>query len=229
MHKFILYLSLFLFCSSALAQQSHVYHGKATFYSKKFNGRKTYSGERFSSIKYTAAHRSFPLQSLVKVTNPRNNKSVIVRINDRFYKKNYIDLSLIAAKQIDMVSHGTAKVNMQLLDDSFMQEYQNQSSDNIKIEPILDTVSETFPTDTVQYFYIRVASFKFKKNAELLVNKDLPKKYLHSAIIQKARHKGKPLYKIIIGPFATQKDANTQIKKLKSKFKDAIIVHKTHN
>ncbi len=227
MYKTILYLLLLFTFNVAIAQQSKIVSGKATFYAQKFNGKRTYSGERFSSTKYTAAHRNFPLQSLVKVINPRNNRSVIVRINDRFYKKNFIDLTLIAAKQIDIVRHGVAAVKMQLLDTSFMQEYLNQSNENIKIEPLLDSVSETFPMDTVQYFYIRVASFKFKKNAELLVKKDLPEKYAQSVIIQKARYKGKPLYKVIIGPFATQKEANTQLNKLKSKFKDAVIVLKT--
>jgi rare lipoprotein A len=226
MHKLILYLSLFLFCSSALAQQSHVYHGKATFYSKKFNGRKTYTGERFSSTKYTAAHRSFPLQSLIKVTNPRNNKSVIVRINDRFHKKNYIDLSLIAAKQIDIVSHGTVKVNMQLLDDSFMQEYKNQTSDYVTIEPAPDSVINEITPVASEEFYIRVASFKLKKTAELMLVKNLPKKFKHIANIQKARYKGKPLYKVMIGPFLTKKEAIAVKAKIKPKFKDAKIITK---
>ncbi len=223
MHKFLVSVSLFLLCNIVLAQSSHVYHGKATFYAKKFNGRKTYSGERFSSIKYTAAHRSFPLQSLVKVTNPRNNKSVIVRINDRFHRKNFIDLSLIAAKQIDIIGQGTANVNIQALDTSFMEEYVSQSADNIMIEPIADEVTETFPADTVQYFYIRLASFKLKKTAEILLQKNLPKKYKSNALIQKTRYKSKPLYKVIIGPFETVKEANAQKAKLKTRFKDASI------
>ncbi|MFZ4411543.1 MAG: septal ring lytic transglycosylase RlpA family protein [Bacteroidales bacterium] len=227
MYKFLVSISLFLLCNIVLAQSSHVYHGKATFYAKKFNGRRTYSGEKFSSIKYTAAHRSFPLQSLVKVTNPRNHKSVIVRINDRFHRKNFIDLSLIAAQQIDIIGQGTANVSIQALDTSYMREYKLQSADNIMIEPITDEVTETFPEDTVQYFYIRLASFKLKKTAELLLQKNLPEKYKNNALIQKTSYKSKPLYKVIIGPFASLQEANTQKIKLKKRFKDANVFLKT--
>lgn len=224
MYRYLIYISLFFLYINALAQKPHVYQGKATFYSKKFDGRRTYSGERFNSNKYTAAHRSFPLQSLVKVTNLKNNKSVIVRINDRFRKKNFIDISLIASKQIDIIRQGTAKVKMQQLDSSYMQEYLNQSIDNNLIEPITDSISDTNNTDTTQYFYLRLASFKLRKTAELLLATKLPKKHSYTAIIQKAKHRGKPLFKVIIGPFSTKEEANKEKIKLKSKFKDVIIL-----
>lgn len=224
MNKYFIYILLIFFCINTLAQKPHIYQGKVTFYSKKFDGRRTYSGERFNSNKYTAAHHSFPLQSLVKVTNLQNNKSVIVRINDRFRKKNFIDISLIAAKQIDIIRGGTAKVKMQQLDSSYMQEYINQTIDNNLIEPISETISDTNYTDTTHYFYLRLASFKLRKTAELLLAKKLPKTHTYTAIIQKAKHKGKPLYKVIIGPFSTKEEANMEKAKLKSKFKDAVIL-----
>lgn len=227
MFKLFIYLSFFLFVNSALAQYSHVYSAKATYYSKSFNGRKTYSGERFHSNKYTAAHRNFPLQSLVKITNPGNNKSVIVRINDRFHRKNFIDLSLIAAKQIDIIRQGTAKVKLQLLDTSFLQEYLNQTIDSNTIEPIIDLSSDSISMDSSSEFYIRLASFKLKRNAELSIAKNLTKTYKHIASIKKTRYKGKPLYKVIIGPYSTKEEANTVKIKLKTKYKDAVIISKS--
>jgi len=224
MFKFFLFLSFYSICNIALAQQSPIYSVKATFYSKKFDGRKTYSGERFNSGKYTAAHRSFPLQSLVKVINPKNNKSVIVRINDRFYRKNFIDLSLIAAKQIDIVRQGTAKIKMQLLDSSFLSQYLKQTSENVVIEPGIGVKDELIASDSNQKYYIRIASFKLKKTAQSLLTKNLPEKLKHIGSIQKTRYKGKPLYKVIIGPFSTKEEASIIKTKLKSKFKDAVII-----
>jgi rare lipoprotein A len=207
------------------AQHSHVYQAKATYYAKKFNGRKTFSGERFNNKKFTAAHRSFPLQSLVKVTNPSNNKSVIVRINDRFHRKNMIDLSYIAAKKIAILGQGTAKVKLQLLDNSFVMQYQNQYSDSSSIDPIEDTATLEEFVDTTQHYYIRLATLKLKKNAELEINKRLAKEYRNLAMIKKLRLRGKPIYKIILGPFKNKDEANLLQKKLHTKFKDAKVVY----
>jgi rare lipoprotein A len=222
MYRYFLIVFLFFLFINTLAQNSHIYQGKATYYSKKFDGRRTYSGERFNSNKYTAAHRNFPLQSLVKVTNPQNNKSVIVRINDRFRKKNFIDVSLIAAKQIDIIRQGIAKVKIQQLDSSYMQEYLKQSIDNNLIELLPKTISDTNNIDTTHYFYLRLASFKLRKTAELFLSKKLQKKHTYTAIIQKTKHKGKPLYKVIIGPFSTKEEAN--IEKNKLNIKDAVML-----
>ena len=82
-----LFIALVFLSLSTFGAKSPVYKAKATFYGKKFTKSKTYSGERYNANKYTAAHRSFPMQSLVKVTNTKNDKYVIVRINDRFSKE----------------------------------------------------------------------------------------------------------------------------------------------
>jgi rare lipoprotein A (peptidoglycan hydrolase) len=92
----------------------YVQHGKASFYWEDF---RTASGERFHKDALTAAHRTFPLQSWVRVTNDRNGKSVIVRINDRgpYVRGRIIDLSRGAARQIDMIAAGVAPVKVELL------------------------------------------------------------------------------------------------------------------
>lgn len=96
---------------------------KATYYSSKFTGKKTYSGERYDPKKYTAAHKSLLLNSLIKVTNPTNMKVVVVRINDRFKKENYIDLSWIAAKEIDIIKTGTTHVLIEPADSLTNNDY----------------------------------------------------------------------------------------------------------
>lgn len=91
-----------------------VQHGKASFYWEDF---RTASGERFHPDNLTAAHRTFPLQSWVRVTNERNGKWVIVRINDRgpYVRGRIVDLSRGAARQIDMVKAGVVPVKVELL------------------------------------------------------------------------------------------------------------------
>lgn len=92
-------------------------YGLASFYHNKFNGRQTANGNTFSSLKYTAACNVLPLGTWVKVTNVKNNKSVIVYINDRLHPKNkrLIDLSKTAAKKLDFISKGITKVKVEVL------------------------------------------------------------------------------------------------------------------
>jgi rare lipoprotein A len=91
--------------------------GLASFYATKFNGRRTASGERFNSKLLTAAHLSLPFGSLLKVTNPGNSKSVIVRINDRgpYIQNRVIDLSRAAADLLGITRLGVAQVEIEIL------------------------------------------------------------------------------------------------------------------
>jgi rare lipoprotein A len=84
-----------------------IQYGTASFYSNKFNGRRTANGEIYDSKKYTAAHNGLPLGTWVKVTNQSNHRSVIVKINDRLHYKNprLIDLSGVAAKKLGYTGH----------------------------------------------------------------------------------------------------------------------------
>jgi rare lipoprotein A len=92
--------------------------GIASYYGKAFAGRPTASGERFNPQHLTAAHRTLPFGSKVRVTNPRNGKWVVVRINDRgpFIRGRTIDLSRAAAEQIDIVRRGHGQVELALID-----------------------------------------------------------------------------------------------------------------
>jgi len=91
-----------------------VLNGKASFYGKP---QKTASGERFDPKKLTAAHKTLPMHSVVRVVNLRNWKSVIVRINDRgpYIRGRIIDLSTAAAEKIDMIDSGVAPVKVEVL------------------------------------------------------------------------------------------------------------------
>ncbi|PSV20862.1 septal ring lytic transglycosylase RlpA family lipoprotein [Photobacterium leiognathi subsp. mandapamensis] len=98
-------------------KQQHGEVGKASYYADKYQGRKTASGQRYDKNKRTAAHRTLPFGTRVKVTNLANNKSVIVTINDRgpYSKGRVIDLSRSAFSAIGKTSSGILKVKVETL------------------------------------------------------------------------------------------------------------------
>jgi rare lipoprotein A len=94
-----------------------VQYGTASYYSNKFQGRPTSSGELYDKNKMTCAHNSLPLGTWVKVTNLRNKKYVIVRVTDRLHHKNkrVVDLSRMAASKLGYVKRGLARVKVEVL------------------------------------------------------------------------------------------------------------------
>ena len=93
-------------------------YGKASFYGSEFNGRKTANGEIYDESVLTAAHRTLPFGTFLSVTNTRNNRSVIVRINDRgpFHPHRILDISKLAAEELDMIKYGVAEIEAEILD-----------------------------------------------------------------------------------------------------------------
>ncbi|MCP4354695.1 MAG: septal ring lytic transglycosylase RlpA family protein [Proteobacteria bacterium] len=91
--------------------------GVASWYGRDFHGAKTSNGEIYNMYDYTAAHKELPLPTYARVTNTRNGKSIVVRINDRgpFAKDRLIDLSYASAKALDMVKQGTAPVTVEAI------------------------------------------------------------------------------------------------------------------
>ena len=98
-------------------KESGTLEGYASFYADEFHGRKTANGETYDMNALTAAHRTLPFGTMVRVKNMSNSKLVVVRINDRgpFKDDRIIDLSLAAAKQIGLVGPGTALVRLEIL------------------------------------------------------------------------------------------------------------------
>lgn len=91
--------------------------GTASFYADEFDGKKTANGEIYDMHDLTAAHPSYPFNTIVRVTNLSNGKSVEVRINDRMpqFKGRIIDLSLAAAKEIEMINAGIQEVEVEVI------------------------------------------------------------------------------------------------------------------
>ncbi|MCW0197249.1 septal ring lytic transglycosylase RlpA family protein [Sphingopyxis sp.] len=103
--------------AAEVEQATEIDGGMASYYGDELAGNRTASGERFDPDELTAAHRSLPFGSLVRVTNVANGDSVVVRINDRgpFSRGRVIDISHAAARQIGMHRSGTARVKLALL------------------------------------------------------------------------------------------------------------------
>ena len=94
-----------------------IQYGIASYYNNKFQGRKTSTGEKYDLNKMTAAHNGLPMNTWIKVTNLRNHRSVIVRINDRLHYKNtrLVDLSRSAAVKLGYIGRGLTKVKVEVL------------------------------------------------------------------------------------------------------------------
>ena len=133
--------------------------GLASYYAEPYHGRKTASGEIFDSYKdLTAAHRTLPFNTLVRVTNKSNGRQVDVRINDRgpFVDGRVIDLSVRAAREIDLVRAGVAPVSLKILKPGVITRlqpfavqvgaFENQS----KAEELKKSLEKKYPTVKVQ-------------------------------------------------------------------------------
>lgn len=124
------------------AGQKSTGHGKqqkgmATFYSKRSTGARTASGARLHHDSLVCAHRTHPFGTRLKVTNPRNGKSVIVKVIDRgpFRRGGIIDLSWRAAKEIDMISQGVAMVIVNVVKDEIHSPYKlREQTDSIEFD-----------------------------------------------------------------------------------------------
>jgi len=131
--------------------------GVASWYGKKFHGKPTSSGEPYNMYDMTAAHKTLPLPSTVRVTNLRNGRSVVVRVNDRgpFVDSRLIDMSYAAAQKLDMVQTGTTQVRIESID--------NYSRN----EPVrYDTAAGEFGM-----IYMQVGAFGERNNAVRLADK----------------------------------------------------------
>jgi rare lipoprotein A len=113
--------------------------GFASWYGKKFHGRRTSSGEKYDMYKITAAHPTLPIPSYARVTNINNGKQIIVRINDRgpFHSSRVMDLSYTAALKLDYLAHGRAEVEIErLLPEDIMRMAENRQSINEQQTPL---------------------------------------------------------------------------------------------
>jgi rare lipoprotein A len=169
--------------------------GYASWYGQKFHGHLTSNGEVFDMYEFTAAHKTLPLPSYARVTNDKNNKSIIVRINDRgpFHHNRILDLSFAAAKELDYLSSGTAKITLEVIhvDEDNMVTVANNPS--IPLDQYLDPSPIEHKSNQL---FIQIAAFNDKAKAESLAQA-ANVIYQHPATISSAKNK---VYRTLIGP-----------------------------
>ena len=111
------FLAMTPLITSAAAGPGHVQKGVASYYHDGLHGRRTASGERYNKSALTAAHKTLPLGTKVRVTDVRTGKTIVVKINDRgpFVKGRVIDLSRRAARELGMIRKGLARVRVEVI------------------------------------------------------------------------------------------------------------------
>jgi rare lipoprotein A len=182
--------------------------GIASWYGNKFHGNKTSNGEVYDMYAMTAAHKSLPLPSYVKVTNLDNKRSVIVRVNDRgpFHKGRIIDLSFVAASKLGIDKVGTAPVEVV----------------TIKASDLDTTLAGNHEGESVS---VQIGAFSTRGNAENLKSK-LAKLVSTQVRVSEVYNKGKKLYRVRLGPFDDVKTAQNWLLKLeKMSFNIASLVY----
>lgn len=149
--RLLLLFALLIISPMVMAQRDSVMYGIASYYHTKFNGRKTSNGEIFRNDSLTAAHKNLPFGTWVKVTNLKNDSSVIVRINDRLPQssKRSIDLSQAAAKKLNMMKAGIVKARIDILPP-------------INTVQLADTVLIDVPEDTSAAFTDTAGQLQFE-------------------------------------------------------------------
>jgi rare lipoprotein A len=197
--------------------------GHASWYGKKFHGRKTASGEVYDMFKLSAAHKTLPLPSYARVTNLSNGKSLVVRVNDRgpFGRPRIIDLSYAAAKQLDIIQHGSSQVEISLIDTTqpvsaalpaasetvqVTREIVNRES----VPPVTAaaTTPASTPTTTASMnasgldangIYIQVGAFGQEENADRLQKRIVNSIPETQTLLNKV-YNGK-LFQVVLGPY----------------------------
>jgi rare lipoprotein A len=191
-----------------------VFHGRASWYGPNFNGKLTSNGETYDMHSMTAAHKTLPMNTIVKATNKNNGRSVVVRINDRgpFVESRIIDLSKAAAQKIDMIKTGTAPIKLEIL--GFEQKGK-------KTIPSMKKLKDGPTKKILGSFAIKVGSFSRFEGALLT-----QEKYGHfdgyESIIKDVELEDRRIFRVFITGFKSNEEAQDFI--LANNLDNAIIV-----
>ncbi len=207
--------------------------GIASWYGKKFHGQPTSSGEKYDMYAMTAAHPTLPIPSYARVTNLANQKSVLVRINDRgpFLHGRVIDLSYTAAHKLDMVASGSAEVEVESLNPDVVitpiavgEPVQSMPLEGVAPPVVVPTETTAAPQTAENSSYLQLGAFKTQANAEaylaIMRNElgDTGKKF---KLINKDG-----LTRVHIGPYVNQAEARSNAESLEGKlgFKPMVVL-----
>jgi rare lipoprotein A len=190
------------------------FRGNASWYGPDFHGKLTSNGEKYNMYDMTAAHKTLPMNTIVKVTNRRNGKSTVVRINDRgpFIATRIIDLSNKAAHKIDMVGAGTAPVNIEILG------FDSKGKRRI---PTKQQLKGTPQQQSLEGFALQIASFTRFEGA-LTTQKKHNGTNGYKTVIKDMQTENGRMFKVWLKGFKSEQEARDY--KSLGNFKHAFIV-----
>ncbi len=175
------------------------FDGRASWYGPKFHGKLTSNGETYNMYASTAAHKTLPMNTIVRVTNVENGTSTVVRINDRgpFVKSRIIDLSKKAAKEINMLAKGTAKVRLDIL--GFQEKGKKAIGD-------LKTLSAGPKEQVIGSYAVQIASFARIEGA-VATQEKYDKTEGYRTIIKDTEYNDKRLFRVWLTGFKSENEA----------------------
>lgn len=181
--------------------EGYVAEGIASWYGSKFHGHRTSSGETYDMYQFTAAHRSLPLPTFARVTNLDNQKSIIVRINDRgpFHDDREIDLSWAAAKSLEINDTGTGRVRVETIagNKGTLANPANKNTTAVGVHAAAES-----PPPPAE-LYLQVGAFSEANSAQSLQSK-LLQSLSHPVSIRPYDKQGERLYRLWVGPFTSE-------------------------
>lgn len=215
--------SLISFASFACFGQ--IQTGKASFYADKFEGRPTASGEKYKHSRLTAAHKTLPFGTKVKVTNLSNNESVEVVINDRgpYVDGRVIDLSKSAAEKLGFVNQGITDVKIEVVD-AGDGKGKNQP---VTVEHVSVEEKEYYDFEVSRKnprgYGIQIGTYQELVNV-IRLSDNLKNSYKKRVTIQVKVLNGVKFYSLVVGEFSSRKKAEGFLPEVKTKFPDAFIL-----
>ncbi len=202
----ILFAVLIISITNSFSQdEKKTYTGGASFYAKKFEGRKTANGEWFSNSDMTCASRTLKFHTFLKVKNLNNELATIVRVNDRgpYAKKRIIDLSEQAARIIGTYQHGTTKVEIEIVKPPVLTIELDSIFKSTEVSDCLGNAVK------ITEYTISIWRTRDLEHAILLGNLLYEQEYVHAIFIGKKILKGRPIYHLIVSNIETEKEAKT--------------------
>lgn len=207
------------------AVNAQVQTGKASFYADKFEGSQTASGEKYKHSKLTAAHKSLPFGTKVKITNLGNNQTVEVIINDRgpYVEDRIIDVSKSAAEALGFTNNGLAEVKLEVIDAG-----DGKTSDPGRpIERVTVDEKEFYEFEISRLephgYGVQIGTYQELVNL-MRLSENLKNSYKKQVRIQVKILNGVKYYGIILGQFSSHEKAEGLRDEVKKKFPDAFIV-----
>lgn len=188
--------------------------GIASWYGMKFYKVRTSCGELYNVEAMTAAHRTLPLPTFVEVTNLKNGKRVIVKVNDRgpFAQNRIIDLSYAAALKLGIAAHGTGLVEVKAIDPRHWHGGSAESKATPAAAPVAHTLRRV-PVTHQPRLYLQMGAFYNMHNAQQLGDR-VQSKTRWPVFIRRTHPHGKPFYQVQIGPLPNVEAVDDLTKKL---------------